>query len=219
MPRLNVPPTKSSQLNLKRDLNMATEGHTLLEQKRELLVMEIMRLLDSARQIEAELQSRQKQAYASLRSSLARNGSLALQNVASGIQDSHDVTHETRATAGIRTPSLQVTLGEGRPQYGFAGTDSTMDQMRRDFLALLEIVGKQAELETTIWLLARELKKTQRRVNALEHIFIPNYQDTLHYIAESLEGKELESFFTMKMIKKKLNGNCSESLQQPTKNH
>jgi V/A-type H+-transporting ATPase subunit D len=205
MARLNVPPTKSNQLNLKRDLSMATEGHTLLEQKREILVLELMHLLDSARRLETELATRQKQAYASLRRSLARNGQRVLDDLASGIQDSHAVTHETKVMAGIRTPSVQVKLGERRLQYGFAATDSTVDQVRRDFLGLLELTGRLAELETTIWLLARELKKTQRRVNALEHIFIPNYQDTLHYITESLESKELDSFFSMKIIKKKLN--------------
>jgi len=71
------------------------------------------------------------------------------------------------------------------------------------FLELLEAVGKLAELETAAWLLARELRKTQRRVNALEQIFIPDFEDTLRYIGETLESKDLESFFVMKMIKKR----------------
>jgi vacuolar-type H+-ATPase subunit D/Vma8 len=50
-------------------------------------------------------------------------------------------------------------------------------------------------------------------VNALEHIFIPDYRDTLHYIAESLESKELDSFFTNKMVKKRLEA-AQEALQQ-----
>jgi V/A-type H+-transporting ATPase subunit D len=73
----------------------------------------------------------------------------------------------------------------------------------RDFLTLLEAVGRLAELETAVWLLAQELKKTQRRVNALEQIFIPDFKDTLRYIGESLESKELESFFIMKLLKKR----------------
>ena len=83
----------------------------------------------------------------------------------------------------------------------------------QEFLKLLEIVTRLAEVETTVMLLARELKKTQRRVNALEHIFIPDYRDTLHYIAESLESKELDSFFTNKMVKKRLEA-AQEALQQ-----
>ena len=72
----------------------------------------------------------------------------------------------------------------------------------RDFLTLLEAVGRLAELESAVWLLARELKKTQRRVNALEQIFIPDFKDTLGYIRDVLEGKDLESFFMMKMVKR-----------------
>ena len=74
----------------------------------------------------------------------------------------------------------------------------------KQFLELMESVAALAELETTVMLLARELKKTQRRVNALEHLFIPDYKATLHYIGESLESKELDSFFTSKLIKKRL---------------
>ena len=68
-----------------------------------------------------------------------------------------------------------------------------------------------AELESSVWLLARELKKTQRHVNALEHIFIPDYKETLKYVEQALESKELESFFTMKRVKKNLGGEDGEN--------
>ena len=74
----------------------------------------------------------------------------------------------------------------------------------RKEIEFLEAVGKQAELESSVWLLARELKKTQRHVNALEHIFIPDYKETLKYVEQALESKELDSFFTMKIVKKRM---------------
>ena len=186
MARLNVAPTKSVQLNLRRDLEMATEGYNLLEQKREILVMEMMRLLDRVQHVQRELHERQETAYRTLRRAIAQNGLLHLRNVASGIHYEHQVKVESSLLAGFRIPKIQ--------------TEHTMKQ----FLELMESVAALAELETTVMLLARELKKTQRRVNALEHLFIPDYKATLHYIGESLESKELDSFFTSKLIKKRL---------------
>ena len=204
MSRLNIAPTKSNQIALKRDLAMASQGFSLLEQKREILVMELMRLLDKVKEIQREMYVRSQKAYATLRQALAHNGYNHLCNIADGIHYEHSFKSGTRVTAGVRVPTLTVQQGDFHSQFGFASTDSLVDQTMEDFLMLTETAGKLAELETAVWLLARELKKTQRRVNALEHIFIPNYKDTLHFIGESLEGKELDSFFTMKMIKKRL---------------
>ena len=204
MSRLNIAPTKSNQIALKRDLKMATEGFSLLEQKREILVMELMRMLDRVKQVQQEIKTRSDKAYATLRQALSYNGYHHLRNIASGIHYERTFKDGTRVSAGVRYPSLKVTQSEFHSQFGFVGTDSLVDQTMEDFLKLTETAARLAELETGVWLLARELKKTQRRVNALEHIFIPNYKDTLHFIGESLEGKELDSFFTMKMVKKRL---------------
>ncbi|MBO7742549.1 MAG: V-type ATP synthase subunit D [Victivallales bacterium] len=213
MARLNVAPTKSVQLNMKQDLAMATEGFNLLEQKREILVMELMRMLSQVEKVQKELDACRDAAYSTLRKAIAQNGYVHMKNVASGINYDHEVNVETRVTAGFRAPSITASHSEFHSQYGFAGTDSLVDQTMQEFLKLLEIVTRLAEVETTVMLLARELKKTQRRVNALEHIFIPDYRDTLHYIAESLESKELDSFFTNKMVKKRLEA-AQEALQQ-----
>ena len=204
MARLNVAPTKSVQLNLRRDLEMATEGFNLLEQKREILVMELMRLLESVKSVQQELAARREKAYATLRRAIAQNGYFHTRNVATGLRYDHRVTLSTHVVAGFRMPAIQVQPAEFHSQYGFAATDSLIDQTQQHFLEMLQVVTRLAELETTVIILARELKKTQRRVNALEHLFIPDYKETLRYIGESLESRELDAFFTNKMIKKRL---------------
>jgi V/A-type H+-transporting ATPase subunit D len=202
MSRMNVAPTKSNQLVMKRDLAMATEGFNLLEQKREILVMELMRLVDRVRTVQAEVDQHRQRAYETLRKAIARNGYNRMRSIGAGIHYEHKVRSDTLVTAGIRVPSITIEPGAFSSQFGFAGTDSLVDQTMRDFLTLLEAVGRLAELESAVWLLARELKKTQRRVNALEQIFIPDFKDTLGYIRDVLEGKDLESFFMMKMVKR-----------------
>lgn len=204
MGRLNVAPTKSVQLNMKRDLEMATEGYNLLEQKREILVMEMMRMLGRVQEVQKTLTEKREIAYRTLRKAIAQNGQLHLKNVATGIHYEHQVKVSSTVVAGFRTPHIVTDHAQFHSQYGFAGTDALVDATMQHFLELMEVIAGLAELETTVMLLARELKKTQRRVNALEHIFIPDYKATLHYIGESLESKELDSFFTSKMIKKRL---------------
>ena len=215
--RLNLPPTKTNQLALKKDLAMATEGYTLLEQKREILVMELMHLMDMVKEVQEEVETRRKKAYNTLKKAVAFNGYHHIRNVATGIHYDHKVTSTTRVAAGIRIPSLEFKQGEFKSQYGLAGTDSLVDQTMQDFLSLLEATGKLAELESSVWLLARELKKTQRHVNALEHIFIPDYKETLKYVDQVLESKELDSFFTMKVVKKRMGGKAEggESAEDP----
>ena len=120
MSRLNVAPTKSNQLILKRNLQIATGGFTLLEQKREILVMELMRLLDRAKLVQAELAVRRQKAYATLRQALAYNGYHHLRNIAGGILQPPNQT-STRITAGVDPRPLAWPI---QSQFGFGSTDS-----------------------------------------------------------------------------------------------
>lgn len=203
MARLNVAPTKSNQLSLQRDLELTSEGFALLDQKREILVMELMRLLDDVRRTQAELKEAQATAYETLKHATTRNGYHQMRRVAAGVRYEHRVTSSTNIIAGVRVPNIDVEEGEFASQFGFSGTDSLVDETMKAFLDLLNVVGRMAALETSVWLLARELRKTQRRVNALEYIFIPDFKETLRFIEDTLESKEMQSFFVMKLVKKR----------------
>jgi V/A-type H+-transporting ATPase subunit D len=165
--------------------------------------MELMRLLDDVRRAQKILEEKRAAAYETLRKALAHNGYNKMRRVANGVHYEHTVKTHQRVAAGVKIPEITVQHGQLSLQFGFAGTDSLVDETMRDFLVLLQAIGAMAQLETSVWLLARELKKTQRRVNALEQIFIPDFKDTLQYIRETLESKELEAFSIMKMVKRK----------------
>lgn len=204
MSRLNIAPTKSNQLSLRRDLRMATEGFALLDQKREILVLELMRLLTRIHEVRQRLERAQTEAHDTLRRAVTHNGYHRMRRIGAGIDYEHRVRIERHVIAGVRVPSIQVEQGALGARFGFGNTDSLVDQTMLDFLGLLAVVSEMAELETAAWILARELKKTQRRVNALEQIFIPDYRDTLKAIGDALEGKELEAFYIMKTVKNRL---------------
>ncbi len=203
MARLNIPPTKSNQLQLKHDLGMAREGFKLLDQKREILVLELMRMLENVRQLQKKLDEARTQAYIVLKRATAKNGFHLMEKLADGTRYEHRVAIQHRIVAGVRLPQITADHEEYKMQYGVLESDSLVDQTSRVFLQLLDVVAKMAEMQSSVWLLARELKKTQRRVNALEQIFIPDFSDTLNYVTETLESKELEAFSIMKLLKNK----------------
>lgn len=204
MARLNIAPTKSNLLTLRRDLSVATEGFSLLDQKREILVMELMILLNRTRELQQRLGEAQLRAHAALRQAIARNGAARLQAAAGAVRYTHNVQVSMRVVAGVRIPQIAIVLDQLKPQFGFAGSDSLMDNVMTLFLELLTLSAALAQLETSVHLLAGDLKKTQRRVNALEQVFIPNFKDTLKYVRNSLESKELESIFVLKLVKNRL---------------
>ena len=92
---------------------------------------------------------------------------------------------------------LLNTPTEQHPEY-------SVDELMREHLDLLALAAALAQMETSVHLLTHDLKKTQRRVNALEQVFIPNFKDTLKFVRDSLESKELESIFVLKLVKTRL---------------
>ena len=102
---------------------------------------------------------------------------------------------------GVVVPSVHAQAPENRLSYGFGDTSVTLDQAQREWARVLALMGELAEKVTTVWRLALELRRTQRRVNALERVFIPSYQETLRYIEETLEEKDREELFRTKRAK------------------
>jgi V/A-type H+/Na+-transporting ATPase subunit D len=89
-------------------------------------------------------------------------------------------------------------------QFGIGGTSAQTDTAMRRFIEVLPLLAELAELENSVIRLARELRKTQRRCNALSKVFIPDYSETIDYILSNLEERERESFIIQKMIKDRL---------------
>ena len=204
MAKLNVAPTKSSYLSLARQLEFAEEGFDLLEQKRQILIFELMSRLGRARDAERRVAQAMTGAFAALREASLEIGSDAVDRAAVGVRLDHRVEIAEQALMGIRIPDVSVAAEPAGVQFGVVGTSANTDLAMRRFAAVLELLGELAELENVVLRLARELRKTQRRTNALSKIFIPDYSETLRYIVSSLEERERESFIIMKMVKNRL---------------
>ncbi len=206
MAKLNVAPTKSNLLSLKRQLAFAEEGYDLLEQKRQILIFELMSRLNRAREAERGIAEGFKSAFAALREAELDVGSDALNRAALAVKMDHQVELKQQHLMGIRLPHVTTNVEPFSAQFGVGGTSSNTDVAMRRFVELLPLLAELAMLENAVLRLARELRKTQRRCNALSKIFIPDYQETISFIMAALEERERESIIILKMIRNRLAG-------------
>jgi len=179
MARLNIPPTKSNLMLAKEQLAVAREGFELLEQKRDILVMELMRMVERVKLLEADLDKAMEKAYGSLRKMLLAVGRETAREVSSGISYDFSVKERHIKVAGIPLPTLEVKTPPLSVKYSFMNTFAYSDETMRDFLRYLSVIAELAGIRTMVWRLAKEVKKTQRRVNALEKMVVPDTSDTV----------------------------------------
>jgi V/A-type H+/Na+-transporting ATPase subunit D len=204
MAKLTIAPTKSNLLVLKRQLAFAEEGYDLLEQKRQILIFELMSRLGRARDAEQGAAEALRRAFAALRDAELDGGSEALDRAALAVKMDHRVEVSDQHLMGMKIPHLTVETEPASVQFGVGGTSANADVAMSRFIEVLPLLAELAELENAVMRLARELRKTQRRCNALSKIFMPDYRETIGYIMGSLEERERESFVILKMIRDRL---------------
>jgi V/A-type H+-transporting ATPase subunit D len=203
MPREIIAPTKSNLLRTKERLSIAEEGYALLEQKREILVMELMSKLEQVKLLERDLDAKIKVSYPVLKRMLVAVGRDRASALSRGIEYRYPLQEKRVVAAGMSLPGLEVTLPEVELKYLPSRSFAECDEVTLEFFRVLRILTELAAARTIVWALARELRKTQRRVNALEKIVIPTAKETKAYIEAALEEKERDAFFSSKLLKKR----------------
>jgi V/A-type H+-transporting ATPase subunit D len=204
MGKLNIAPTKSNLLVLKKQLAFAEEGYDLLEQKRQILIFELMSRLARARDAEQATADALHHAFEALREAELDIGSEAIDKAVLAVDMDHHVDISNQHLMGMEIPRVTVRTEPVCAQFGVGGTSATTDISMSRFVEVLPLLAELAELENAVIRLARELRKTQRRCNALSKIFMPDYRETISYITGSLEERERESFVILKMIRDRL---------------
>jgi V/A-type H+-transporting ATPase subunit D len=202
--KLDVPPTKSSLLRLKRDLRFAQEGYEMLEEKRQILILELMGMVQKAKSTQKEVQEKLDAAFGALREALIRNGALRLTSEASAPRPDHSAAISTRALMGIYLPTVSADHPAAGPATSLMAGNTALDEATAAFAKAMESIDRLAEIENAVFRLAREVQKTQRRVNALEKVFIPSYVETLRFITAALEERERDEFIVMRKVKERL---------------
>jgi V/A-type H+-transporting ATPase subunit D len=203
MAREQIAPTKSNLLRVKEKLAFAKEGYDLLEQKREILVMELMQRLEQVKMLERELDVRVATAYPCLKRMLVVVGRERAEKLAQNISYRFELKEKQVSAAGMKLPGLEIRLPNAELKYSPVNSFAECDETVLEFFSMLKICTELAAVRTITWRLAREVRKTQRRVNALEKMVIPNASETKTYIEASLEERDRDAFFISKLLKKK----------------
>ena len=203
MAREQIAPTKSNLLQVKERLNTALEGYDLLEQKREILVMELMHKVEQVKMLEKDLDRQIDAAYPCLRRMLLVVGRERADKLSQNIHYTYELTEKKAHIAGMVLLGLEMRLPEAELKYSPANSFAECDETVLEFFRLLKILTELAAVRTIAWRLAREVRKTQRRVNALEKMVIPTARETGVYIESALEEKDRDAFFTNKLLKRK----------------
>ena len=201
MAKLNIAPTKSNLLAIKEQLAVAVDGYDLLEQKREILVMELMRMVEKVKLLERELDKAISQAYPALRNMLMSVGGDQTERIAKSVHYEYDLKEKSVTAGGMSFNSVEVALPKQQLFYSFMGTYADSDKVMTEFFKLLSLLTEMASIRTIAWRLATEVKKTQRRVNALDKMIIPQNRETKAYIESVLEERERENTFVLKSLK------------------
>jgi V/A-type H+-transporting ATPase subunit D len=203
MARINVSPTRSSLLHMKQELQFAREGYEILDRKREVLTTELIPLAHDAEVLQEQVWGLVAEAYRTLERARLTMGQEHLEWAALAVNKTVDVQLKFRGVMGVSIPLVEARGAPPEMPYSLGDTTAMLDEANAAFREVLGRVAEFSELVTSVWRLAGELRKTQRRVNALQHIFIPEYEETVAFIESTLEEREREETFRLKRIKSK----------------
>ena len=203
---MDISPTKSNLLNVKASLELAKKGYELLDQKRNVLIREMMTLIDKAKEMEQNINFIFKEAYEALQVANMTEGINTVENIAMSMAEAKDFTILLRSVMGVEVPTVKYDKKALEPSYSFFSTNNAFDIAVRKFQEVKYLVYEFAAIENTVYRLATEIKKTQKRANALHNIRIPEFTQTVKTIRSILDEQEREEFFRLKMVKRKKAG-------------
>ena len=141
-------------------------------------------------------------AYQSLKEANMAKGSETISNVALGSSSEANFLVNFKSIMGVIVPTVEFqSETDAKPDYGFANTNAELDRAFKQFYSVLKLLASLAEAEGTTFQIANDVGRTQRRVNALNHVLIPMYSNMTKKIALVLEEKDREEFVRTKRIK------------------
>ena len=201
MARLSIAATKGNLIRLRDEHQLASEARTFLEEKRDLLVGELLRLQGQAAKFRRQVEQALKTAYERLTQGLLAVGSDAVARAALGVKPAGQVAIKERPFLGMPMPEVEFRSRPKRPRFSFGGTVRALDECALAMGEALTAIARMAEAEAVLWRLAQELRRTIRRTNALNYLIIPTYLETIRYLEAALEEGERESLFHLKRLK------------------
>ncbi|MBR2892250.1 MAG: V-type ATP synthase subunit D [Clostridia bacterium] len=200
---MNVNPTRMELTNLKKKLVTARRGHKLLKDKRDELMRRFLELVRENKELRKKVEEAVKRANTHMALSCSNMSDEGLSVALMMPSQKMSIEIKDKNIMSVIVPEYYVkfkTADEGDIySYGFAFTSGDLDDAVKDFADIMPDMIRLAQTEKTCQLLAAEIEKTRRRVNALEHVMIPDYEDTIKYITMKLE--EADRSNTTRLLK------------------
>lgn len=198
----NTFPTKGNLILAKNSLSLAKLGYGLMDKKRNILIRELMGLIEQAKDIQAEIDTTFTQAYEALQLANIELGISLVQEIGMSVPVEDSIAIKARSIMGTEIPLVRYEAAPLRPTYALGDTRESLDEARVKFEKVKELTIKLSMVENSAYRLATNIKKTQKRANALKNITIPAYEALTKDIANALEEKEREEFTRLKVIKR-----------------
>jgi len=202
---LNVNPTRMELTNLKRKLVTAMRGHKLLKDKRDELMRQFLELVrdNKSLRIKVEKAIKQSNNHMAIARSIMQNEVLDVALMLPKQELTLEI--DSRNVMSVMIPVYKTKYKSSDKNdiysYGFAFTSCDLDDAVKSLSDILPEMLKLAEIEKSCQLLAVEIEKTRRRVNALEHVMIPQYQETIKYITMKLDENERSTTTRLMKVK------------------
>ncbi len=201
----NVAATKIELLKFKRSSQVASMVRKILDDKRKVLLKNIEAMIDEASKARGGIWDPLQDIYQAVNEAYLALGTSTVDSVAQSTPAVMELETTIKRVVDVKIPALTVTEKDTKSlPYGFGDTNSSIDRAAKQIKALLPKIAKAAEYENSIFTLAKALEKTQKLLNALENVIIPQYQQKIKFIIASLEEKEREEFAKLKKVKAKI---------------
>ncbi len=203
-----VRPTRAELLERRSQIALAQQGMDLLKQKRDALLLEFMGVMDETLRLSDSLQKTVSEAQYSLAVSQAVDGVVALRSA--GLATRGEIVVDMTGTKIMGVSVPVVTKGDSPIKssftrgYSVTGVSSRVDETADKFERVLDVIIEYADIETRLKRLGEEIKKTNRRVNALEQVTVPALREQVGYISQTLDERAREDLFRLKKVKKKI---------------
>lgn len=195
-------PTKGNLILAKNSLALAKQGYDLMDKKRNILIRELMELIEEAKDTQEQIDSTFTRAYACLQRANIEHGISKVEELASTIPIEDSIRIQTRSIMGTEIPHIKYDKTDTQLTYALGTTHESIDIARDAFREVKELTIKLSVIENSAYRLAANIKKTQKRANALKNITIPTYTALVYNITNALEEKEREEFTRLKVIKR-----------------
>ena len=205
MPKLNVNPTRMELTRLKGKLRTAQRGHKLLKDKRDELMKQFLETVREVRGLRAEVEEELMTVHGAFTVASALMSSEAMEQALIYPKQSVELTMGFQNIMSVNVPvydfKTKTQSDSDIYPYGFAATsgelDTAVDALGKVFRKMLKL----AQVEKSAQLMAEEIEKTRRRVNALEYVVIPNTQETIRYINMKLDENDRSTTIRLMKVK------------------